>query len=226
MRSDHPDPILILGTDAAGKDHLANLLIREYKAAGRPVEARKGWFSEPPRPETTTTLEDKSRAALAGEAVFLKSFRANRVLIPAVLTLLVRRDLRAFRHPGTRLIVVSHTGLRVLAFYLGHRFPTADAIRVPAHLDRALRAIPRITRARTVALDIDDAIRQTRIARRRGVGKMDPFDRYMAGNSHLSERIEGYLVRLGQIYLDAVRVENNDLSDAELLAQVERALER
>lgn len=226
MRSDAPDPILILGTDAAGKDHLAKLLIRKYTAAGHPVETREGWFSAPTRPETMTTSEDKGRAALAGEAVFLMTFRANRVLIPAVLTVLVRRDLQAFRHPGTRLIVISHTGLRVLAFYLGHRFPTADEIRVPAYLDRALRAIPRITRARTVALDIDDAVRQARIARRRGVGKMDPFDRYMAGNSYLSERIEGYLVRLGEIYLGAVRVENNDLSEAELIGRVERALAR
>ena len=226
MQTDLPAPTLILGTDAAGKDHLANLLIRDIRAAGHPVETREGWFSAPPRPETMTTSENKDRAELAREAVFLRTFRANRVLIPAVLTLLVRRDLRAFSHPGRRLIVVSHTGLRVLAFYLGHRFPAAGAIRVPAYLDRALRAIPLVTRVRTVALDIDDVIRQARIARRRGVGKMDPFDRYMAGNSDLSERIEGYLVWLGQVYLGAVRVENNDLSDADLMDQVRRALGR
>lgn len=48
-------------------------------------------------------------------------------------------------------------------------------------------------------------------------GSLDHFDRYMGQDPVRSERIEHFLVWIGATYLKAERIENNHLSDAELL---------
>ena len=115
------------------------------------------------------------------------------------------------------VLVVSHTAIRLLAFALGHLFDRAEDIHLPAFTVRALHAIA-ATGLRCVVLDIDHAIRAERLAQRNTRGTLDYFDRYMGSDPQRSERIEEFLVWIGRTHLGAVRVENNNLSDAELLA--------
>ena len=216
-----PEVLVILGTDAAGKNHVAEALARTLIRSGRRVEPREGWFSKAP----TAAEAEKGAMSLFQEQLFLSTFGVNQYLIPSLIALLVRRDLRRFRKPDHPLIVVSHTGLRILAFYLGHRFRRIDDIRIPAFLDLALRAILPVTRAKAIVLDIDDHIRRQRISRRTRGGDVDPFDRYMARDSVRSERIENIMVWLGRTYLNAVRIENNDLDEGELMIEVFKAIQ-
>lgn len=215
-----PEVLVILGTDAAGKNHVAEALASMLARSGRRVELREGWFSKIP----TAAEAEKSALSLFQEQLFLSTFGINQYLIPSLIALLIKRDLRRFRKPDHPLIVVSHTGLRILAFYLGHRFRRIDDIRMPAFLDLALRTILPVTRAKAIVLDIEDHIRRQRIARRTRGGDVDPFDRYMARDSVRSERIESIMVWLGRTYLNAVKIENNDLSEAELRDEVLRAV--
>jgi hypothetical protein len=215
-----PEVLVILGTDAAGKNHVAEVVARTLTRSGRRVELREGWFSKTP----TAVEAEKGALSLFQEQLFLSTFGINQYLIPALIALLIKRDLRRFRKPGHPLIVVSHTGLRILAFYLGHRFRRLEEVRMPLFLDLALRTILPVTGATTIVLDIEDHIRRQRIARRTRGGDVDPFDRYMARDSARSERIENIMVWLGRRYLNAVKIENNDLSEAELTAAVLKAI--
>ncbi len=215
-----PEVLVILGTDAAGKNHVAEALASMLAHFGRRVELREGWFSKTP----TAAEAEKGALSLFQEQLFLSTFGVNQYLIPSLIALLVKRDLRRFQKPDHPLIVVSHTGLRILAFYLGHRFRRIDDIRIPAFLDLALRAILPVTHAKAIVLDIEDHIRRQRIAHRARGGGVDPFDRYMARDSARSERIESIMVWLGRTYLNAVKIENNDLSEAELRDEVLRAV--
>lgn len=209
-----PDTLLIIGTDAAGKDYIADFITRTLQAAGHLVEKRQGGFSKPST--DTVTSENKGFLDLFKEKTFLATFRYNQVLLPYMLTGIIRKDLRRFEKSPDKLIVISHTPLRLLAFYLGHRFSEIHRIRIPKPLDRALRSILPVTGAKTIVLDIADHIRKGRIARRMSSGTVDNFDRYMAEDEVRSERIEAFLVWLARKYLNAVVIENNDLEDADL----------
>jgi hypothetical protein len=155
------------------------------------------------------------------EWVFLATLPLHCRLLPLLTTMLILRDLRRFRRPDqTPVLVVSHTAIRLLAFALGHLFTRTEDIRLPAMIQRALRAIPTVSGARTIVLDIDHAIRAERLAQRRKRGTVDLFDRYMGKNPLRSERIEAFLVWIGVTYLGAVRIENNALGNSDLLAAI------
>lgn len=219
-----PNVLLILGTDAAGKNYIADFIHQSLCDAGIAVEKREGWFSAPATGNVSS--EKKSPFALLLEKMFLRIFPATKFFLPLLLTLLIKADLRRFRRQPGKLLVISHTGLRILAFYLGHIFRDQEAIRLPGHLDRALRAIPHVTGTQTIVLDISDHIRKKRIARRSRDGKIDNFDRYMADNEKRSERIEAYLLWLATKYLHAAIIENNDLSDEELAGAINLAFQK
>jgi hypothetical protein len=211
--------LLILGTDLAGKDHFANVVADAAESAGIAVERRRGAFSG--RPAEQRTSEHKSLYALWLERLFLATLPLHCRLLPYVTAWLLLLDLRRFSQPQeTSVLVVSHTALRLLAFALGHRFERTAQIQLPAITRRALEAIVPATSAVTVALDIDHRIREKRVAERVRRGTVDHFDRYMASESARSERIEQFLVWIGQTFLNAITIVNNDLSDAELLAQL------
>lgn len=110
-----------------------------------------------------------------------------------------------------------------MAFYLGHIFDREENIRLPRRLDAVLKRIEPATGARTLVLDIDDEIRKNRIRRRALDGKMDNFDHYMAKDGERSERIESFLVWLATTYMNAVVIENNDLSFQELFEDIQEA---
>lgn len=54
--------------------------------------------------------------------------------------------------------------------------------------------------------------------------KIDYFDRYMAENPLLSERVEDFLIWLSRVYLGATKIVNNDLTDDEILLQVQEVM--
>lgn len=217
-----PPLLLILGTDLAGKDHCANVVADAAESAGITVERRRGAFSG--RPAQHRTSEHKSLSALWLERLFLATLPLHCRLLPYVTAWLILLDLRRFIQPqGTSVLVVSHTALRLLAFALGHRFERTEQIQLPAVTRRALEAIIPATAAVTVALDIDHRVREKRVAERTRRGTIDHFDRYMASDPARSERIEQFLVWLGQTFLNAITIVNNDLSDAELLAHLHGA---
>ena len=217
-----PPLLLILGTDLAGKDHCANVVADAAASAGITVERRRGAFSG--RPAQNRTSEHKSLSALSLERLFLATLPLHCRLLPYVTAWLILLDLRRFSQPqGISVLVVSHAALRLLAFALGHRFERTEQIQLPAVTRRALEAIIPATAAVTVALDIDHRVREKRVAERARRGTIDHFDSYMASDPARSERIEQFLVWIGQTFLNAITIVNNDLSDAELLAHLHGA---
>jgi len=212
-----PETLLILGTDLAGKDHFANVLTDTATLAGIKGERRRGAFSA--QPDSRRTSEGKGFVKLWLEWAFLFTLPLHCRLLPYIMTFLIRRDLRRFRRPADgSLIVVSHTAIRMLAFAYSHIFDRVEDIKMPVVVECTLRDLVLATQAHTIVLDIDHEVRNTRMNERLRRGTVDNFDRYMGKDPLRSERIEGFLVWIGMTYLDAVRVENNNLSDAELLA--------
>lgn len=217
------ETVLILGTDLAGKDHCANVLTDEARAAEIPMERRRGAFSAPADEQRTS--ENKSALNLWTERLFLAGLPLYCRLLPYATALLIWRDLRRFRRPAEgSILVISHTAVRLLAFALGHLFARVEDIRMPGLADRALRAIIPATGARVLVLDIDHAVRAARTAARSQRGRLDYFDRYMARSPVRAERIEHFLVWIGVTYLHAIRIENNNLSDVQLLEAMSRRL--
>ncbi len=225
LKDRNHEVLLILGTDLAGKDHFANVLTDAAGLAGIAVERRRGRFSG--RPDARRTSEGKGVVKLCMEWIFLATLPIYCRLVPYVIAVLVRCDLVLYRAPkDVSLIVVSHTGLRLLAFALGHIFDNVEDIRLPAAVDAALRTLAPVTGAHTVVLDVDHEVRAARLEERSRRGTVDFFDSYMEKDPVRSERIESFLVWLGMTYLGAVRIENNNLSEAELLASLPPELRR
>ncbi len=205
-----PDLLLVIGTDASGKDYVANMISNLIVSHGYEVEKRDGWFSG--SQTQTVSSEEKSAFSLLAEKGFIFTFALTKYLMPVLLANLIKMDLLRFRKSKRKVIVVSHTAIRLLAFYLGHVFATSDSIILPPYLDRILRKATAATGVKTIVLDIDDPIRKGRISRRIKLGKADHFDLYLAADGILSERVEDILVRLATTYFDAVKIDNNDLA--------------
>lgn len=211
-----PRALLILGTDMAGKDHFANVVANAALHAGILVERRRGAFSAAGNRRRTSEGKDWFR--LACEWLFLRTLPLHLRLLPHLTALLLLADLRRFRQPSDRMVlVVSHTAIRLLAFALGHLHENLATIRLPALAQQALRQVGSATGACVVVLDIDHTIRVERMAERARRGTVDWFDRYLGRDPIRSERIEAILVWIGERWLNATRVENNNCSDHELL---------
>ncbi|MEZ4528169.1 MAG: hypothetical protein R2941_19840, partial [Desulfobacterales bacterium] len=200
--------------DASGKNHVTNFIANRMEKAGHSVEKREGWFSG--KSSDVISTEGKGWFALTKEKMFLATFPLTKCLMPPLLAFLLRADLKRFRKSHKNIIVISHTALRILAFYLGHAFETEEDVRIPLFLDRVLKNILPVTGAKTIVLDIADQTRKKRIRKRLESGNADNFDHYMAKDGERSERIENFLIWLGKTYLNALIVENNDLDDAAL----------
>ena len=215
-----PPVLLILGTDAAGKDYVAEFLIRHWQAAGYAVEKRAGRFSAAAVDDRSSS-ERKGRWGRFQERVFLGLFPLLRPLLLAVARLLLARDRHRFRPSAVPLAVVSHTALRLLALALGQRREGWAALARRPDLERTLRAVlpPSTT---VVVLDVAPATRRRRIAARIRSGTVDPFDRYMLADLDRAERIEHCLVELATRYLNATVIENDDLDDAALARALAR----
>lgn len=218
-----PPVLLILGTDAAGKDYVADFLVRRWQARGHLLEKRAGAFAGA-AVDARSSSARKGRWGRFQERVFLTLFPLVRPLTPYLAQKLLARDQQRFRPADRPLVVVSHTALRLLAFAYGPIIPPPPLS--PA-LGQALHALQATTRATAIVLDIDPAIRQQRIAARVRQGTVDPFDQYMQADVERAERIERYLVTLAIEYLQAGVIENNHLTDDALeMALADALLQR
>jgi len=219
-----PDILLILGMDGAGKNHVANLAGDYLAQLGFSVEKRAGKLSA--KATDAISSEDKTLFYLVSEKLFLIFFPSIKSLIPLVIDLWIRRDLKIFhKSESQKVIVISYTALRMLAFYLGHIYQDVSEIKLPHYLEQTLSLLAATPGVKTIVLDIDNSIRQQRIADRAVKGKMDNMDKYMADPTkvELSERIEFFLVWIAIKYLNAVKIENNNLCDRDLIAEIQRA---
>ena len=204
-----PPTILLLGTDAAGKNHVARVWHRRLSELGYPPVVVEGWLSG--SPAAPDLEDDKSWLSHLAEATFLRVFPMIAWALPWALHLLIRRDIRRFNGDGRHRLVVSHSALRILAFCLGAR---GRGINGPAKSTRrAVRELRERSHARVIVLDVDPEVRRRRIEARLERGSSDPFDRYMLADSVRSERIEACLVSLAVELMDAHLVINDALDD-------------
>lgn len=219
---EYPDVILVLGTDAAGKDHVANLLVEMIRDSGGEAEKRKRFFSG--EATEAASSEKKSFVDTLQEKAFLLLFERLGFLLPFLMSCVIRWDLKRFQPPAheKKLVVVGHNALRALAFHMGQRFWDSSHQQLPWYLRSALAKMKRATGAHVIVLDVEDGIRKARINARLANGSEDTFDRYMHSDGERSERIEASLVSLACSQLGATLIENNDL-DADELQSMLRA---
>lgn len=204
-----PPTLLLLGTDAAGKNHVARVWHRRLTEMGRPPRVVEGWLAGSP---AAPDLEDeKSWLSHMAEATFLRAFPLIAWIMPWALHLLIRRDIRRFKADDRFRLVVSHSALRILAFCLGARGRGIETLSSSTR--RAVRELRERSRARVIVLDVDPEVRRRRIEARLERGSSDPFDRYMIADSVRSERIEACLVELAVELMDAHLVVNDALDD-------------
>lgn len=169
-----PPVLLILGTDAAGKDHVADVLIRHWRTQGYSIEKRAGAFAAAPVDDRSRS-ERKSRWGRFKEQFFIRVFPLIRGLAPWLTQILLVRDQRRFRPPTQSLVVASHTALRLLALAQG---PVTPPPPLAPTLIQALHTLQTTTGATVIVLDVDPAIRQQRINARVQQGTVDAFDQY------------------------------------------------
>lgn len=221
-----PQTVLLLGTDASGKNHVAHAWLARYQSYGVQASVSEGWLSSAPVDHTNDHAE-KSWSSRTTEKLFLWLFPLMTWCLPTIVAWLMRRDARKFStrqcDDATHRIVVSHSALRVLAFCLGQRREFIQSRTLAPHLRRAVSELVEHSRAVVIVLDIDDATRRKRLQQRCLEGSADPFDRFMLADSHRSENIEDSLVWLAQQLMGAEVIVNDDLSDAELWAAFESA---
>lgn len=212
---DIPDVILLLGTDASGKDHVANVLMKMIHDSGGEVEKRQRFFSG--TPTRAVSSEGKGAFETLQEKLFLRFFKHLGPILPMLVSLVTLWDLRRFRLPKEKkLVVIGHNCMRALGFYLAHNFKSPEQIRLPWYLVRVIETLLSKTEVHVIALDVEDHVRKQRIAKRISEGAEDEFDKYMHKDGDRSEHIEACLVYLSLKYLEGQLIENNDLTEEEL----------
>lgn len=211
-----PLVVLVLGTDASGKDYVAGLLRAHLAERGLLLEKRRGWLGAEPcdRPSS----EDKHPFRLLLERIFLAGFPILRWVLRPALAWAIHADRILFQFARRAdIVLVSHTPLRLLAFDLGH----GQNQNIPACLTRALAALRASVELRAVVLDTKTEIRAQRIHERSVQGRADHFDNYMAAHPDRSERIAQALVSVARDCLGAEVLGNNASGPDALLARLE-----
>ncbi len=219
-----PETVLLLGTDASGKNHVGRLLVSRMKEAGCHLDVREGFLCGKPFEEKDHG--EKGRLALLAESVFLWLFPITRYFLPFAMGVVLRLDALRFKRRGQKTFVISHNALRVLAFCLGQNKRFLKGGKLSKWMEASIGSIQRASGALVIVLDVEDQIRQKRIQARLQEGSIDPFDRFMAADSERSEQIEACLVGIAQQYYGAHVIENNDLSDDALWEAFQEACER
>lgn len=214
-----PRTILLLGTDAAGKNHVAEVWARRLAEHGLDPVVQEGWLAA--SPEEAGEDEEKSRLAHLAEGTFLRVFPLIAWMMPMALRFLLRRDVRRFRPDGRCRLVVSHSALRILAFCLGARGRSPSTLSEP--IRQAVRDLRSCSNALVIVLDVDHDVRRRRIEARLDRGGSDPFDRYMVADAERSEHIEACLVELATELLGAHLVVNDNLDDDTLWNELIKA---
>lgn len=211
-----PRLLLIIGTDASGKDHVARLALRHLRERGANLERRRGWLSAPACDAHSS--EHKGPVRLLAERLFLRIHPLIGWAMAPALALCILADTRLFRTLRRRpALIVSHTALRLLAFHMGH-----DAsFRMP---DRLARAIEGMRDAGLVTLLVTSAapLRLQRIEGRVRRDKVDNFDLYMASRPRLAEDIAAALERIAVLHLGAATIRNDAHGDEGILQELRR----
>lgn len=216
-----PTVLVILGTDAAGKDHVADFLIQRWEALGHAVEKRAGSFSA----VSVDRRSSSDRKGVIGrglERLFLTFFPVLRPLLAIVLPLMIRRDLRRFQRPDHPVLVVSHTALRLLAFSEAWRPSSAS---IPRSSISALAHELTETGATFLMLTLAPFIREQRIQRRIDNHTADPFDRLMVRDPQLANRFQRQFTTLAVQCLGARIIENNNLDSEALERELARVMQ-
>ena len=216
-----PPVLLILGTDAVGKDHVADFLIQRWEALGHRVEKRAGSFSEVVADKRSSS-DRKGALGRAMELLFLTFFPLLRPLLAIVLPLMIRRDIRRFQRPDHPVLIVSHTALRLLAFSEAWR-PSKSGNPRPSVTALARELAE--TGATFLMLTLAPSIREQRIQRRVDNLTSDPFDRLMVRDPQLANRFQQQFMTLAVNSLGARVIENNDLDPDALERELIRAMQ-
>jgi len=210
--------ILILGTDAAGKNFVGQLLFKHLLTHDVDCAFRERRLSAA---DNRGIEKDKSTPGHLAEWAFVSCYPLLKPLMPTVVDALLRLDLARSKAGDRAEIIVSHTALRLAAFDLGHQLESVADIRVPASTATLLQRLKQQLAGDVVVLDIAHATRLKRV-NARGESS-DPFDRYLAARPELSERIEACMVHIACEYLEATLIVNDDLSEKELLTAVAKS---
>lgn len=214
-----PRTIVLLGTDASGKNHVARVWAQRMTELGLAPILQEGWLgSAPVAPDLD---EAKSWFSHLAERTFLFVYPWIAWGMPFALNLLIHRDIRRFPADDRRRLVVSHSALRILAFCLGARGHGIDTLSESTR--HAVRELYKRSRALVIVLDVDHEVRRRRIEARVAEADADPFDRFMLADPVRSERIEACLVGLAVEHMDAHLIINNSLGDEALWAQLKEA---
>lgn len=211
---DIPDVILLVGTDASGKDHVAHVLETHILALGGSVEKRKRFFSGKVTHERSST--NKGWSDRLQESVFLAVYPWLGSLLVWLIGLLTLLDARRFRAPRGKLIVVGHNGLRALAFVMAHRQKTKGRHVFPRFLRHVFAVTKRMTKAHVVVLDVHPDVRRRRILQRSKAGETDLFDRFMLQDPARSEKIEACLIEAATKLMRGRVMINDDLHVSEI----------
>ena len=200
-------PVLILGTDASGKDHVARLAQEHLGGTGRPFEKRRGLLSAAACDAESS--ERKSAARLFAERLFLRIYPFLGPILAPGISLCILADVLAFRlFRRAPALVVSHSPIRLLAFHMGH----AHSFRAPGHLRHAL-AHMRKCGLTTLLVTADPSARIRRIECRIRRDTVDNFDLYMAKSPELGENIAQSLRRVALDHLAAIEIPNDEDGD-------------
>lgn len=207
-----PGLVLVLGTDASGKDHVARLALAHLQGLGAFLEKRRGWLSAPAC--AADSSEHKGPARLFAERLFLRIYPLIAWALPTALTACILADVLVYRSLRRKpVMVVSHTALRLLAFHMGHD----DAFRMPRHLGRALAAMRGLGLG-TLFVTTERDVRLGRIRDRIRRDKVDHFDLYMARRPRHGERVTAALERIAVEHLQASIIRNDAHGDEHIAA--------
>jgi hypothetical protein len=210
-----PNLVLILGTDASGKDHVARLVLAHLQGAGAIPEKRRGWLSAPAC--AADSSEHKGPGRLFAERLFLRIYPLIAWTLPMALTLCILADALIYRLLRRKpVMVVSHTALRLLAFHMGHD----DAFRMPPHLGKALATL-RGLGLQTLFVTTERHVRLGRIHDRIRRDKVDHFDLYMARRPRHGERVTDALERIAVEHLQARTIRNDAHGDEHIAAALD-----
>lgn len=206
-----PKRILLLGTDASGKNHVAAVWAHKFRQQNTHLDIREGWLNA--KPVALGVDDAKSSFSKFAEACFINVFPILKWFLPPILSLLLLWDSLRFRKPKTHLLVVSHKALRILAFTFGQKTPLGQTPTLPRYLQKALGTLKQTYQGTAFVLDVEPDVRMARIRARLEENDADPFDLFMAKDSVRSEQIEACLISITTTYLGAHLIENNQLSD-------------
>lgn len=210
--------VLFLGMDAAGKDHIANILTGMIEERGLTVEKRRSFFCG--RRSVTKDSSKKTIFAKIRQKLFLSLHGPFAPFVPPALNWLMQRDVRHFVPPKSKLVVVGHHPIKALGFYLAQTGRGSQDFTIPRQIEKTLRQMNRKTNAHVVMVDVDEKIRAQRVAQRIKAGQCNDLDLFIQHHPKQAKLIEEKMIYVAQEIFGGVRLTNNNLSLDEIKEQL------